>query len=585
VADKQKGNKFDLRVLGRLLSFMRPYKFISFSLLAMMLLASIATVLRPMLIGDAIDNYLTLEFYSQFQKAIIYVITILLVEAVLQYFIIYLSGWLGQTIIHDLRTKLYRHILNLKTQFYDKTPIGQLVTRNVSDIETLSDVFSQGIAAMSADIITLLFIISAMFYENWKLALICMASLPFLLITTYIFKEKMKVAFADVRNAVSKLNTFVQERITGMMIVQIFNAEEREAKKFEEINKIHQQANIKTVNYYAIYFPVAEFIGALGIGLLVWSASKGVLSGWVDGKGQLITFIMYLSMFFRPIRMIGDRFNTLQLGVVSTSRIIKLLDNEDYIPDSGDYKSTAIDGNVSFEDVRFSYKEGEEILKGVSFDLEAGKTMAIVGSTGAGKTTIINLLNKFYAVDSGLIKIDDISIEKYSLETLRSFTGVVQQDVFLFSDTIYNNIVLGNEKISKEKVYEAVKMVGADSFIDQLEGNLDYRLQERGANLSVGQRQLLAFIRALVYDPKIIVLDEATSSIDSESEMLIQNAIDRLMNNRTAIVIAHRLSTIQKADIILVMEKGRVIESGTHQELLNNGKHYSQLYEIQYKTV
>jgi len=583
VSKQEKGNKFDVSVLKRLIGFMKPYKFTSLCLLAMMLLSSTGTVLRPMLIGEAIDQHLSQGNALLFQRTILYVISILFLEVILQYFIIYLSGWIGQTIVHDLRVRLYRHILNLKTQFYDKTPIGQLVTRNVSDVETLSDVFSQGIAAMTADIITLIFIISAMFFENWRLALICLATLPFLLTVTYIFKEKMKVAFADVRNAVSKLNTFVQERISGMMVVQIFNAEDREAQKFDEINKVHQEANIKTVKYYSIYFPVAEFIGAIGLGLLVWSASKGVLSGWVEGKGQLITFIMYLSMFFRPIRMIGDRFNTLQLGVVSTSRIIKLLDDTSYIPDNGTLAPATIEGKISFDDVRFSYKQGEEILKGISFELEAGKTMAIVGSTGAGKTTIINLLNRFYSIDSGQINIDQHSIDSYQLESLRTFIGVVQQDVFLFSDSIYNNIVLGNQKISKEKVYDTIKMVGADSFIDQLPDKLDYKLQERGANLSVGQRQLLAFVRALVYDPKVIVLDEATSSIDTESELLIQNAIDKLMKGRTAIVIAHRLSTIQKADTILVMEKGKIVESGTHTELLKNKNHYSQLYEIQYK--
>jgi len=583
VSKEEKGNKFDLGVLKRLLGFMKPYKYTSLCLLVMMLLSSTGTVLRPMLIGEAIDQPFSQGNASLFQHIIIYVICILFLEVIFQYFIIYLSGWIGQTIVHDLRVRLYRHILNLKTQFYDKTPIGQLVTRNVSDIETLSDVFSQGIAAMTADIITLLFIIGAMFYENWRLALICLATLPFLLTVTYIFKEKMKVAFAEVRNAVSKLNTFVQERISGMMVVQIFNAEERESQKFDEINKVHQEANIKTVKYYSIYFPVAEFIGAVGLGLLVWSASKGVLAGWVEGKGQLITFIMYLSMFFRPIRMIGDRFNTLQLGVVSTSRIIKLLDDTSYIPDNGTLAPSSIKGKISFDNVRFSYTQGEEILKGISFDLDAGKTMAIVGSTGAGKTTIINLLNRFYSIDSGKINIDQHPIDSYKLESLRTFIGVVQQDVFLFSDSIYNNIVLGNPKITKEKVYDTIKMVGADSFIDQLPNQLDYKLQERGANLSVGQRQLLAFVRALVYDPKVIVLDEATSSIDTESELLIQNAIDKLMKGRTAIVIAHRLSTIQKADTIVVMEKGKIVESGTHTELLKNKKHYSQLYEIQYK--
>ena len=583
MSKEEKGNKFDLGVLKRLLGFMKPYKYTSLCLLVMMLLSSTGTVLRPMLIGEAIDQPLSQGNASLFQHIIIYVICILFLEVIFQYFIIYLSGWIGQTIVHDLRVRLYRHILNLKTQFYDKTPIGQLVTRNVSDIETLSDVFSQGIAAMTADIITLLFIIGAMFYENWRLALICLATLPFLLTVTYIFKEKMKVAFAEVRNAVSKLNTFVQERISGMMVVQIFNAEERESQKFDEINKVHQEANIKTVKYYSIYFPVAEFIGAVGLGLLVWSASKGVLAGWVEGKGQLITFIMYLSMFFRPIRMIGDRFNTLQLGVVSTSRIIKLLDDTSYIPDNGTLAPSSIKGKISFDNVRFSYTQGEEILKGISFDLDAGKTMAIVGSTGAGKTTIINLLNRFYSIDSGKINIDQHPIDSYKLESLRTFIGVVQQDVFLFSDSIYNNIVLGNPKITKEKVYDTIKMVGADSFIDQLPNQLDYKLQERGANLSVGQRQLLAFVRALVYDPKVIVLDEATSSIDTESELLIQNAIDKLMKGRTAIVIAHRLSTIQKADTIVVMEKGKIVESGTHTELLKNKKHYSQLYEIQYK--
>ncbi|MFK7899795.1 MAG: ABC transporter ATP-binding protein [Cyclobacteriaceae bacterium] len=584
--EQQKGNKFDWKVLKRLLGFMKPYLGTAVLLLVLMLIASASAILKPVLIGKyAIDKYLTLGDYENFQFVILLAIGVLFLESILQYFIIYLSSWLGQNIVNNIRIRLYHHVIKLKTQFFDKTPIGQLVTRNVSDIETLSEVFSQGIAAMLADIFQLLFIITAMVLLNWRLALLSFATLPFMLFATYVFKEKIKVAFTDVRNAVSKLNTFVQERISGMMVVQIFNAEEREYKKFKAINEVHKEANVKTVNYYSIYFPVAEMISAIGVGLVVWRGSNGVLDGWVNGQGELIMFIMYLAMFFRPIRLIADRFNTLQMGIVSTARVIKLLDNNDFIDNEGSLSPDTIQGAISFDNVWFAYNEGEDILKGVSFNLKAGEKLAIVGSTGAGKSTIINLLNKFYSIHKGTIAIDGHSIDKYQLEHLRKSIGVVQQDVFLFSASIYDNITLRNRSISKERVIEAAKLIGADSFINNLPGGLDYVLQERGSNLSVGQRQLLAFIRVVVYDPKIIVLDEATSSIDSESEALIQQAIDKLMDNRTAIVIAHRLSTIQKADSILVMEKGTIIESGSHQDLLANNKHYKQLHDMQYKMV
>jgi ATP-binding cassette subfamily B protein len=424
-----------------------------------------------------------------------------------------------------------------------------------------------------------------MFIQDWKLTLISLSTLPILIISTYIFKEKIKITFNRVRNAVSNLNSFVQEHITGMNVVQIFNNEEEEYKKFQEINKEHRSANIRSVLYYAVYFPVAEIIGASSIGLLVWYGAGAVMKGLIPEVGVLIAFIMYINMFFRPIRMIADRFNTLQLGIVSTDRIVKLLDSSDYLADEGTYETKSLQGQVTFNKVWFAYNDDDFVLKDISFDVQPGQSLALVGATGAGKSSVINLLSRFYDINRGAIKIDDVSISDYKLTNLRQNIGVVLQDVFLFSGSIVDNITLGNHEIPFEKVVEAAEMVGARKFIERLPGGFNYNVMERGATLSVGQRQLVSFVRAMVYDPKIVVLDEATSSVDTETEELIRYAIEKLMKGRTSVVIAHRLSTIQNADQILVMDKGEIMERGNHEQLLSLNGYYTQLYHMQYKGV
>ena len=581
------GKILDFQVLKRLMSFVIPYKGrFSFLIFLTVALAAIAPT-RPYLIQYTLDNDVAVNNHQGLLNMILLLIVILITQAIIQYFHTYLSGWIGQYVIKDIRIKLYRHLLRLRLKFYDNTPIGQLVTRTVSDIETLSEVFSQGLAAMIADMLQLIFILGIMFYTDWRLTLISLSMLPLFLLSTYVFKEKIKVAFNEVRNAVASLNTFVQEHISGMSIVQIFGSEKQEYKKFKAINEEHKKANLKTVKYYSIYFPVAEIFSASGLGLLIWYGAHGVLNENETGitLGMLIAFIMYIQMFFRPIRMIADRFNTLQLGIVSTSRILKLLDNDDHIVDKGNQQLKHIEGNVKFDNVWFAYNDIDYVLKGISFNVNAGETLALVGATGAGKSSIINLLNRFYEINRGEIYIDNLKIKDIDLDNLRTHIGVVLQDVFLFSNTIRYNITLGNPDITEEQIIEAAKLVDAWKFINKLEGGLDYNVMERGATLSVGQRQLISFVRTLVYNPEIIVLDEATSSVDTETEELIQNAIEKMMKGRTAIVIAHRLSTIKKSDKIIVLDKGEIKEEGTHDSLLESNGFYAQLHKLQYKEI
>ena len=539
---------------------------------------------RPYFIQVAIDDYVAVGDAPGLLKIIYLLVGLMILQALVQWAHTYYSGWIGQVIIRDIRVRLYKHLLKLRLKFFDNTPIGRLVTRNISDIETLADVFSEGLAAIIGDLLQLVTILGVMFYIDWKLTLVSLSTLPLMIISTYVFKEKIKVTFNDVRNAVSNLNSFLQEHITGMNIVQIFNREEREFAKFKEINKEHRRAHIRSVLYYSIYFPVAEIIQAIGIGLVVWYGAVGVLGMDIE-IGVLISFIMYLQLFFRPIRMIADRFNTLQMGVVSSSRIFKLLESNEHIANEGDFSPQKVKGNIKLENVWFAYVDEDYVLKDISFEVESGQTMALVGATGAGKSSIINLISRFYEISKGHISIDGHDIREFELDTLRKHIGVVLQDVFLFSNTIFYNITLGNPNITREQVMYAAELAGAKKFIERLPGGLDYNVMERGATLSVGQRQLISFVRAMVYNPEIIILDEATSSVDTETEELIQESIETMMTGRTSIVIAHRLSTIQKADKIIVLNKGEIVETGTHDYLLELGGYYTQLHQMQLKTM
>lgn len=579
------GNVVDFKVLKRLFQYARPYIKQFYLLVFLTIFLAILMPIRPVLVQKAIDEYVPNGDYDGLVLMITILIGHLIVLAVVQYSHTYLSGWVGQTIIKDIRTKLFNHLIRLKLKFFDQTPIGRLVTRNVSDIETLSNVFSEGIAALIGDLLQLVFLMGFMFYLDWKLTLVSLSTLPLLIFSTYVFKEKIKVTFNEVRNAVSNLNSFVQEHVTGMNIVQIFNAEKREMDKFKEINGEHRKAHIRSVLYYSIYFPVAEIIQAIAIGMAVWYGARGILVNTSAGPGVIIAFIMYIQMFFRPIRMIADRFNTLQMGIVSSNRIFDLLDNNEHMTDEGDYAPEEIRGEVEFKKVWFAYNDEDYVLKDISFKVNEGETIALVGATGAGKSSVINLLSRFYEINKGEILVDGVNLHEYDLSSLRSHIGVVQQDVFLYSDTIRHNITLGNPDISDEKIAQAADLVGVKKIIDRLPGGYDYNVMERGSTLSVGQRQLISFVRAMVYDPKIIVLDEATSSVDTETEEMIQKAIEVLMKGRTSIVIAHRLSTIQGADKIIVLDKGEIKEVGTHQELLEKDGFYSKLYNMQYKEV
>lgn len=581
------GNIIDFKVLRRIMKFVTPYKGRFYGLIFLTISIGLLAPLRPVLIQWTLDNDVAVGDYNGMLWMMVLLVGLLIIQSLAQYVHTYMSGWMGQQVIRDIRTRLYQHLISLRLRFFDKTPIGRLVTRTISDVETLADVFSEGLAAMVSDLLQLIFILAFMFYQDWRLALLSLATLPLLLISTYIFKEKIKVAFNDVRNAVANLNTFVQEHITGMNVVQIFGSEKREFDKFKTINEEHKQANLRSVLYYSIYFPVAEIIAAAGIGLLVWYGAKGVINFEETGitVGKLIAFIMYIQMFFRPIRMIADRYNTLQMGIVSSSRIMNLLDSTEHVQENGTHKPEIIQGDVKFENVWFAYNDEEYVLKNINLDIKEGETVALVGATGAGKSSIINLLSRFYEINKGVIKVDGVDIREYDLGVLRQNIGVVLQDVFLFSDSILTNITLGNPNVTEEMVWHAADLVGARKFIERLPGQLSYNVMERGATLSVGQRQLISFIRAMVYDPKILVLDEATSSVDSETEFMIQQAIEKMMRGRTSIVIAHRLSTIQKADKIVVLDHGEVKESGRHNDLLQQEGFYAQLYKMQYKAV
>ncbi|WP_410004551.1 ABC transporter ATP-binding protein [Aequorivita nionensis] len=577
------GNAFDFKLFKRLLAFTKPYRavfyFVAFAAIVMSGLA----VLRPYLLKLAIDNSMVPKDGDGFMEYIILMVVVLFLEVIFQFAFIFYTNYLGQSVIRDMRQKLFRLMMSFKMKYFDKSAVGRLTTRAVNDVETISSIFSEGLFMIISDLLKMIVIAGFMLYQSWRLSLIVFIVLPFILYATRVFQKAMKVAFEDVRNQVANLNTFVQERITGMKIVQIFTREKTEYERFKEINADHRKAWIKTVWYNSIFFPIAETAGAVATGLVVWYGGLNVIGGGFVTLGIITAFIQYAEMLFRPLRQIADKFNTLQMGMVAANRVFGILDTKSHISDLGtiDYSSTK--GEIEFKNVHFGYNEDEEVIKGISFKANPGETVAIVGATGAGKSTIINLLNRFYEINSGDILIDGISLKDYKLASLRGQIAVVLQDVFLFADSILNNITLNNPNISEEEVIAAAKEIGVHKFIESLPDGYHYNVKERGSMLSSGQRQLISFLRAYVSKPSILVLDEATSSVDTYSEELIQTATDKITKGRTSIVIAHRLATIKKADKIIVMDAGKIVEEGTHKELLKleNG-FYRNLYEVQF---
>lgn len=577
------GKAWDSALLKRIMKYVGPYKGTFYITGILVILLAFLAPLRPWLIQRTIDVEVSSGNGQGVLNLTLILIGILIVEAIVQFYQTYLANWLGQTIIKDLRVQLYKHIISFRLSYFDKTAIGTLVTRTVSDIETIANIFSQGVLVIFGDILKLIAVIAFMFYTDWLLTLISLIPIPLLIVATAVFKKVIKKAFQEVRTQISKLNAFVQERVTGIKIIQVFNREEVEKSRFDEMNKLHRNAHIRTVWAYSIFFPVVELLSAASLALLVWWGTKGVISGYTT-LGNLTAFILYIYMLYRPIRQLADRFNTLQMGMVSSERVFKVLDTVSNIEDKGEFRKEQLDGQIEFKNVSFAYIDDDYVLKNISFKVNAGETIAFVGATGSGKTSTINLLGRFYEFQKGDILVDGRSIKEYDLQNLRENMSVVLQDVFLFSDTIYNNITLNSPEITEEEVIEASKKVGAHGFISKLPGGYHYDVKERGGMLSVGQRQLISFIRAYVHNPSILILDEATSSIDTESELMIQRATDVLTEGRTSIVIAHRLSTIQKADKIIVLEKGEIIEEGSHQELLSQDGHYRKLFELQFNS-
>ncbi len=585
------GDTFNVGLLKRVFEYVRPYRrtFI-FSVGLTILLAVIAPI-RPFLIGYTLDEFILKSDYNGLIKVTILTLFLLFLQTIFQYSHTLLTNTLGQSAIKDLRINVFNHISRLRLKYFDKTPIGQLITRTISDLETIADIFSEGLIAMIGDLLQVIVIICFMLYKDWQLTLIVLVPIPFLIVATRIFQKSIKVAFQEIRTEVANLNTYLQEHISGISIIQYFAREDQEYKKFKRINARYRDANIRSNWYYSIFFPVVELISALSLGLLIWYGANRILNDPIHIKpGVITTFIICINMLFRPIRELADKFNTLQMGMVGAERVFKVLDTQETTLNTGTSAPSKMHGAIRFDHVWFSYHQDGEVnedqfvLKDISFDVKAGQTVALVGATGAGKSSTINILSRFYETQRGNIQIDGIDIKAYELNYLRSRIATVLQDVFLFSDTILNNITLNNPTIEFDEVVEAAKKVGAHDFIERLPGGYHYNVMERGSTLSSGQAQLISFIRALVYQPAILVLDEATSSVDTETEMLIQKAIEQLMQGRTSIVIAHRLSTIQKADLIVVLDKGEIKEKGTHQQLLKMNGYYKRLYDLQFSS-
>jgi ATP-binding cassette subfamily B protein len=568
-------------LLVRIFALALPYKNKFFTAVFLTVGISILGPYRPYLIQIIIDKYIAVGDGPGLLNMSLFLLFILGISALMQWWGTLLSNFLGQQIIYDLRNKVFKHLTSLKQSYFDKTPVGTLVTRSISDIEVISEVFSEGMINIVGDLLQIIVLLALMFGTDVKLSLICLSVLPLLFYSGYLFKEAVKSSFEEVRNKVAQLNTFVQEHLTGMAIVQLFNQETQEYEKFNAINKEHRDANIKSVFYYSVFFPVVEVLGAVAVGLLVWYGAKGVIIGETS-IGVLVAFIMYLNLFFRPIRQLADRFNNLQMGMVASERIFQLLDDETPKEKEGTLTLENCKGNIAFKDVHFAYVPNQPVLNGISFSVSQGQTLAIVGATGAGKSSIINLLSRFYEIDHGSICLDGTDIREFTLESLRKKIAVVLQDVFLFSGSVMDNIKLYDTSISDETVIETAKNLGAHNFIMQLPHGYQQTVMERGATLSVGQRQLISFVRAMVHQPAVLVLDEATSSIDHETEEIIQEAIEKMRKGRSSIMIAHRLSTIAHADEILVLEKGHIVERGNHESLLQNSMYYKELYEHQF---
>lgn len=582
----------DFNLLKRIISLADPYKLVFYSAICFSIVFALLSVGRPLLIIYTVDHLAVKENFNldKLKIATLWMIGILVVEGVLRYFFNYITAWLGQNIVKDMRVKVYNHIIHSRLKYFDNTPIGTSTTRTITDIEAINDTFSEGLISILADVLTIIAVVAAMLYVNWKVALASLLVLPVLLWFTRWFQEGVKRSFQEERIQIARLNAFLQERITGMRIIQIFNVEEKEKQKFSEINAALRDANIKGIWYFSLFFPAVEVCLAIAIGCMVWMASNQILSGVafnqnpldIKGVGIISGFILLINMLFRPLRFIADKVNVIQRGIVASERVFKLLDKDEFIPNNGKFVPEKVEGKISFDKVWFAYSNDDYVLKNVSFELNAGETLAIVGATGSGKTSTISILGRFYDINKGSIKIDGTDIRDYELSALRSKMSAVLQDVFLFAGSVYENITLRNQNITREEVMRAAQLVGAHNFISKLPGGYDYLVMERGATLSMGQRQLISFVRALVYNPRILILDEATSSIDTESEELIQHAIETLVKGRTSIVIAHRLSTIRNAHKIMVLDKGEVKEFGTHDELLSINGFYKRLYDMQF---